>query len=246
MFQIRAFRAVDEPLTCGEYIKGHIQVLKDYGIENVTSNNNTWIENPNMYCFIARDESEELVGGIRIQVADGIIPLPVENAVGKMDEGIYGLVRAYAINGGVGELCGLWNSKKVKGMGISIILIRSALSTINQLKFHTVTGICAEYSLNMFQNVGFVINTNLGADGGKFIYPNENYIARVVGILNGTTLETASLIDRKKMLSLRKNPIQKCIEKGPKSDFSVNYNLILNHVTAISFPDLYLIKTNKR
>jgi hypothetical protein len=241
MFQVRAFRAIDETSTCSDYINGHIQVLKDYGIENVTSNNNTWIENPNMYCFIATNTSNELVGGIRIQVADGVTPLPVENAIGKIDARIYEVVRKYAINGGVGELCGLWNSKKVKGIGVSVILIRAAISAINQLKFHTITGICAEYSLEMFQNVGFVTNTNLG-DGGKFIYPNENYIARVVGILNGTTLDTASVYDRERMLSLRQmNTMQKRVEKGPKGEFTVDYNLTVKNVTSVTLPKLYLI-----
>jgi hypothetical protein len=241
MFQVRAYRAIDETSTCNDYIKGHIQVLKDYGIENVTSNNNTWVENPNMYCFIATDStSNELMGGIRIQVADGITPLPVENAIGKMDIGIYNLVKKYANNGGVGELCGLWNSKKVKGIGVSVMLIRAAISTINQLQFHTITGICAEYSLEMFQHVGFVINNDLG-DNGKFVYPNENYIARVVGILNGTTLDTALTYDRERMLSLREDPIQKRIEKGPKGEFTINYNLTVKNVTPIALPELYLI-----
>lgn len=239
MFQIRAFRAIDETSMCSDYISGHIQVLKDYGIENITSNNNTWVTNSNMYCFIAKDASDELIGGIRIQVADGIVPLPVEDAVGKMDSKIFNLVKGYAINGGVGELCGLWNSRKVKGIGISVILIRAAISAINQLKFHTLTGICAEYSLEMFQNVGFVINIDLG-NNGKFVYPNENYIARVVGILNSTTLEAASVYDKERMLSLRETPIQKRIEKGPKEEFTVNYNLIVKNVTAVSLPELYL------
>ena len=240
MFQIRAYRAIDEASTCDDYIKGHIQVLKDYGIENVTANNNTWISNPNMYCFIATNSSNELIGGIRIQVADGIVPLPVENAIGKIDGGIYEAVKQQAINGGVGELCGLWNSNKVKGIGVSMILIRAAISAVNQLKFHTVTGICAEYSLEMFQNVGFVINTDLG-NHGKFIYPNENYIARVVGILNGTTLETASIYDRERMLSLRENPVQSRTEKGPKGEFTVNYNLGVKNVTTIILPETYFI-----
>ncbi|HKC67132.1 MAG TPA: hypothetical protein VKG26_02800, partial [Bacteroidia bacterium] len=229
--------------TCNDYVKGHIQVLKDYGIENVTSNNNTWVENPNMYCFVATDNDDEMVGGIRIQVADGVTPLPVEHAIGKMDAEIYNLVKEYANKGGVGELCGLWNSKKVKGVGVSIILIRAAISAINQLKFHTITGICAEYSLDMFQQVGFVINPNLG-DGGKFVYPNENYIARVVGILNGATLDTAYPYDRERMLLLRENPAQKRTEKGPKGPFTVDYNLLIENITPVILPELYLIHTN--
>src|SRR5580698_7555499 len=101
MFDIRAYRAIDEAESCADYIKGHVQVLKDYGIENVTSNNNTWVDNPNMYCFIATDSSNELVGGIRIQVADGVVKLPVENAIGKMDTRIHDIVQDYAFNGGV-------------------------------------------------------------------------------------------------------------------------------------------------
>lgn len=239
MFYIRAYRAIDEPITCNDYILGHVQVLKDYGIENITSNNNTWINNPNMYCFIATDTEGELVGGIRIQVADGKNPLPVETAIEKIDIRIRYTIKKYAIDGGVGELCGLWNSKKVKGIGLSVILIRAAISAINQLKFNTLTGICAEYSLNMFQNVGFVVDTKLG-DEGVFIYPNENYIARVVGILNGNTLQTALDYDKEKMLSLRKKPLQKRIEKGPKGEFTVDYNVIIKNVTNILLPQSYL------
>ncbi|HWY10031.1 MAG TPA: hypothetical protein VN026_01840 [Bacteroidia bacterium] len=241
MIYIRAYRATDEPLTCKEYIKGHVQVLKDYGIESITSNTNSWVSNPNMYCFIATDEDGELVGGIRIQVADGIHSLPVEEAVGKMDPGIYELVRDYAINGGVGELCGLWNSNKVKGIGVSVILVRAAISSINQLKFQTLTGICAGYSLKMFQNVGFVINQELG-DHGNFIYPNENYLAHVVGILNGITLSTAALYDKEKMLHLRSKPIQFTLEKGSKCNFEVGYDLIINNVTKIKFPESFILE----
>ena len=238
MIQIRAYRSTDEPETCKEYLKGHIQVLRDYGIENVTSNNKSWMENPNTYCFIATDQEKELIGGIRIQVADGIIPLPVEDAIGKIDGRIYNLIKEYAINGGVGELCGLWNSKKVKGMGVSVILVRAAISTINQLNFQTLSGICAEYSLKMFQNTGFVADKSLG-DNGKFIYPNENYIARVVGILNGKTLATATDYDRELMLTLRQKPRQIRTESGPKGIFEIDYNLTICKVNTIILPQNY-------
>jgi hypothetical protein len=196
-----------------------------------------------MYCFIATDDSGEMIGGIRIQVADGIHSLPVEDAVGKMDPAIYDLVRDYANNGGVGELCGLWNSNKVKGIGVSVILVRAAISAINQLKFETLTGICAGYSLRMFQSVGFVINNNLG-NNGDFIYPNENYLAHVVGILNGSTLSTATAYDKERMLTLRELPIQKRLEKGPKGELIVNYNLTVKNVNKIILPEDYLAVKN--
>jgi hypothetical protein len=240
MYEIKAYRAIDDPFRLNqEYIEGHIQVLKDYGIESITSNNQAWFNNPHVYCYVAFDEDKELVGGIRIQVADGVNALPVESAVGEMDTRIYDLIRHYAIEGGVGELCGLWNSKKVKGVGISVVLVRAAISTINQLQFQTLAGICAGYSLQMFQNVGFVIDRNLGSNG-NFKYPNENYIAHVVGILNGTTLSTASPPDREKMLSLRGVTAQTCEETGSKGKFTVNYNLEIRRVTPVILPESYL------
>lgn len=224
MIRIRTYRTVDEPETCKTYVKGHVQVLKDFGIENITSNNNEWINNPNIHCIIAYDNDDEMVGGIRIQIGDGVSPLPVEEAVGKMDSAIFDLIKHYHINGGIGELSGLWNSKKIKRVGVSMVLIRAAISIVNQLKFQTLTGICAEYSLKMFEQVGFVTDTSLG-DEGKFIYPNDSYIARVVGILNSLSLATAEPFDREIMLNIRNQPVQSRIETGPKGEFEVNYNL---------------------
>ena len=225
--KIRAFRAINEYDTCLKYKEQHINVLKDYGIANVTSSNDEWTKNPNMYCVIAETVyGNEMVGGIRVQVSDSEHLLPVETAIGKMDNRIYEIVDSYRSAGGVGELCGLWNSKKIAGYGVSVLLVRAGISITNQLNFKTMIGICAEYSLQMFQNVGFVINKSLGIDG-DFPYPNDTYKANVVGILNAETLNTASHYDKVRMDSLRDNPNQVFIEKGPKSEIEINYNLVI-------------------
>lgn len=131
-----------------------------------------------------------------------------------MDPTIHEVVRKYTPEG-VGELCALWNSKDVAGMGLSIILTRAGISVVNQLKCNTLMGICAEYTLKMFTKVGFVVDNNLGHNG-LFVYPNENYLARVLGILNAGDLATAEEFDRLKMLDLRKEPIQDCVEINEK------------------------------
>jgi hypothetical protein len=112
-------------------------------------------------------------------------------------------------------------------MGLSIMLVRAGISTLNQIKCNTLMGICADYTLKMFRKVGFVVDTNLG-DGGEFVYPNENYVARVLGILNAKNLETAEEFDREKMLDLRKNPVQTCIETGPNDiKLEIQYQLLI-------------------
>lgn len=225
MIKMRAFRATDESLTCSEYIQGHSKVLTDYGISNVTSSKTTWVDNPSVYCVIAETEAGTMIGGIKVQVANSRFPLPVEDAVGSMDSKIHELVKKYSAEG-VGELCGLWNSKDVAGMGVSVLLVRAGISIINQLGFKILIGICADYTLPMFSRVGFVIDRTLG-NNGQFVYPNENYIARVLGILNAVTLETADPHEKERMLNLRSFPVQECAEKTPKGELLIRYNLIV-------------------
>lgn len=225
-FRFRAFKAKDNPELCKKYLDGHVQVLKAYGITNITTNNADWMEWDSVYCVIAEAEDGTVVGGVRTQVADGIHPLPVERAIGKMDPRIHDIVRSYQ-DKGVGELCALWNAKEVAGMGLSIMIVRAGISTLNQIKCNTLMGICADYTLKMFRKVGFVVDNSLG-NGGEFVYPNENYIARVLGILDATDLATAEEFDREKMLDLRRNPVQTCIETGPNGlQIEIEYLLLL-------------------
>lgn len=221
----RAFKATHDPETCEKYLQGHVSVLQDYGITNITSNNNQWMFMDSVYGIVAEDENGELVGGIRIQIADGIHPLPVEKAVGYMDPTLYDIVKHY-IPEGVGELCGLWNAKSVAGMGISILLTRAGISITSQLTCKTLMGICAGYTLNMFKKVGFVIDNTLGK-GGEFVYPNEDYIAWVLGILNAKNLETADDYDRDRMISLRQNPVQFFSELSKNDTVDIYYNLVI-------------------
>jgi hypothetical protein len=226
MYKLKVFRAVDEPLLCEEYYLGHQKVLIDYGVPNVTSGQQTWIKNPTVYCVIAYCiENNSMVGGIKVQISNSEFSLPIEDAIGSLDPRIYDIIKKYS-DVGVGELCGLWNSKSVAGIGLSMILTRAAISIINQLKFKILIGICADYTLDMFTRVGFVIDRSLGTNG-EFPYPNEYYKTKVLGILNANTLETAHEYDREKMLDLRISPVQQRMETGPKGDLLVDYNLLL-------------------
>ncbi len=220
-----AFRAIDNIRKCEFFRDGHVAVLKDYGITNITTNNDEWMQNPFMYCVVA-ELNNEIVGGIRIQISDNQHLLPVEAAISKMDSGIHQIVEKYRADGGVGELCALWNAKTVAGIGISVLLTRAGISIINQLNFKTLMGICANYTLKMFQNAGFTEDRSLG-NNGEFPYPNAEYIAWVLGIMNAETLDTANPFDKERMESLRTNPTQTFIEEGTKQKIEIQYNLLI-------------------
>ena len=98
--RIRAFRAIDDPETCLKFIDGHRKVLSIYGIENITTNTDIWMQNPAIFVIVVETlDGEKLYGGARIQVADGIHPLPIEEATGKMDSKIYEIVRIATLEG---------------------------------------------------------------------------------------------------------------------------------------------------
>jgi hypothetical protein len=224
----KAFRAVNDLDACLKYKEGHNSVLKDYGITNITTNNDVWMQNPNMYCIVALSaDQKETLGGIRIQISDEENLLPVEKAIGKMDGRIYELVKKFRNNGGVGELCALWNAKKVAGVGISILLTRAGISVTNQLNITTLVGICGEYTLKMFQKVGFVVDNSLGFNG-LFPYPKEEFTARVLGILNSSTLDTADPYDKSRIQAIREQPQQTVTEQGTRDEIEIEYNLIIN------------------
>lgn len=223
MFIFKAFRAIDEPELCKEYAAGHVRVLKDYGITNITSNNEEWSSMECVYCVVVINRQGKMIGGIRMQKADGIHQLPVERAIGYRDPNIHTIVASY-IPEGVGELCALWNAKEVAGIGLSLLLSRAGIAICSQVGISTMVGICADYTLSMFRRVGFVVDETLG-DSGQFIYPNENYIARVLGILNAKNLSTANEEDRLRMLSLRENSEQDFDEVTAKTTLHIEYHL---------------------
>ncbi len=236
--KIFVFRAIEEKKLCDEYLEGHAKVLLDYGIENITTNNNKWMHNPNVYCVVASDLSNnKLIGGARIHIADGVNPLPVELAVGYMDKSLYKKVKFYGIKGGIGESCGLWIDKKAKGLGLSRYLMWASIASANQLRFETMLGICASYTLALFSDIGFQIDYSLGSKGG-FPYPNKKYIANVIGILDAKNISTASSKDKEIMLFLRNNPVQSRFEDNKGFLCKVFYDLIYQNVELVNYKDV--------
>lgn len=206
MIRLRAFRAIDDEASCLEYARGHRAVLEGFDLGNISTNNVTWAYNPHVYVIMAyQSETNELLGGIRIQIAGGGIPLPVEEAVAHFDPNVHALVDQYAKNGGTSELCGLWNSRTTApNVGVTINLVIAGMALCNQLPITSIFTIVATYTLRIARRMGFQIETKLG-NNGEFIYPNSNYIARVLS-MDPHTLEHTYGMFKNKIIDLRQNP----------------------------------------
>lgn len=183
--------------------------------------------NPSIYVIVAESpDGKEIYGGIRVHVADGTTPLPLEAAIGKMDQRVYDIISSY-IDSGTGELCGLWNSKVVAGYGLSLLLIRAGISIVTKINLESLFTICADYTMPMVKRVGFTVEDSIG-NNGDFIYPNENYIAKVLRKMNAISLDSAEEYDKNRIINLRDNPVQNFLETGPKGDMEIEYKLSIS------------------
>ncbi len=227
MIKIRAFRAVDDIESCQKFVEGHMRVLKNFGITMITSANVEWFSDPDTYVIVAESmEDMRVLGGARVQVGKGRFPLPIEKAVAELDESIYDVIKEY-IPQGVAELCGLWNSREIAGMGIgSVFLTRTAVSLAPQLHIKSMFALCAAYTVQMAQNAGFQIATFLG-NNGTFYYPKDDLIASAMLLHDINDLSFASEAERNEINSLRENPVQIKTEEGRRGAFDIFYELQL-------------------
>ena len=227
--RIRAFRATDDLETCEKFITGHRKVLEIFGISNITTNTNDWIYNPAIFVVVVESlDKEKMYGGVRLQCADGIHPLPIEEATGKMDPKIYDEVRHYA-QFGVAELSGLWNSKEVAGLGIgSLFPSRVGIAIASQLGIEVMISLCSPTTVRFQHWMGASELESIG-NKGTFYYPKLDLIATALIMTDCISLAKAHPREREKIFYLRDHPSHVAQEKSPfKNNYiNINYDLTI-------------------
>jgi hypothetical protein len=226
MIRIRAYRAIDDTATCEKFVEGHMKILKAFGITMITSANVEWFQDPDTYVIVAEDpDNGKVLGGARVQKAGGLYPLPIEKAVKEHDDSIHEVVQEYSKEG-TAELCGLWNSREIAGMGIgSVFLTRTAVCIAPQIGLKSMFALCAAYTVQMAQKAGYRIATFLG-NNGTFYYPKEDLVATAMLLHDASDLSTADPKERDEILSLRENPLQVKSEEGRRgATFELLYDL---------------------
>lgn len=226
--RIRAFRACDDIASSARFHQGHTDVVASYGVK-ITSANPIWIEDPN--CFVIMIESldgNQAYGGSRIQISSEQKYLPIESAIGYIEPRIHDVVQSLR-HEGVAEICGLWNSSAVAGMGIgSLYSIRCAFATAGFLEIKHMFAFCSPYTYRMANRFGFLKDETFG-DKGAIPYPNEKLISMVTYQSDVKAMLHASEEERNIIQNLRKTPVQLSKEKTSDSQtIEVHYRLSLD------------------
>lgn len=228
--RLRAFRAIDEPHTCQLFIEGHTHVLTSIGVTKVTSSKNEWTKNPAAFVMIVESmDGKRVYGGARVHVAGGSEPLPIEQATGAMDKGIFELVWKFAQHG-TGELCGLWNSREIAGYGIGcIFLIRTAVAISYQIGIQSLFALCAPYTIPPGEAVGMELEPSIGIDG-TFYYPKLDLVATTMVLKDVPTMSKAHEEDKAAIMKIRENLNITRVEVLRKKEITIHY--------AIEIPNL--------
>ncbi|GGH73023.1 MAG: hypothetical protein EP346_01775 [Bacteroidetes bacterium] len=237
--RIRAFRAVDDPESSQKFIDGHRKVLEVHGVKKVTSANHAWAYNPAVFVIIVESlDGKKVYGGARVHAAGGTQQLPIEEATGFMDNKIYDLVKKLSIDG-TGELCGLWNSIEVAGLGVgSFFATRAGAVITEQLGIKSLFALCAPYTVRWAERVGCKILTEVG-NQGTFYYPKLDLLATAVLLEDTSTLEHARGSEQRKIQELRQNLQQVTTEVSPgrRIEVEVEYDLLLPNIKPNEFKD---------
>lgn len=233
---VKVFRSDKNKEDCLRFVEGHHRVLESYGVTQVTSANVDWMHEPYSYIIFVEDaEEHRALGGARLQMYSGTIPLPIETAISKLDDRIYNLAKQKS-QFRTGEFCGAWNSREVAGYGIgSIILGRVCVCIAERLKMGSLFALASPASLKLCQRVGFRVIRTLGING-IFYYPKEDLIATSLIIEDLHELAGAQEDEREKIFQFRKDPIQTMRETGIRGTIEANYNLYITEEDIIKLP----------
>lgn len=205
MFRLIAFKAVDDFERCQKFIEGHRQVLESIGVKKVTSSNESWIRNPDVIVVIVESMEDGLIyGGARIHKANELFPLPIEEAIEELDNSIKDII-SKDIDAGTGEVCGLWNSRKITGLGIgAIFMSKACLALTPKLGLTSLYALLAPTTVKLGIETGYEILSQVG-NNGTFYYPKLDLIATAMKLHDAINLPLTLPEFRESVFKIRDN-----------------------------------------
>ena len=203
---LRGFKASSDVGACEIYAQEQVNILKHYGITKITSVNEDWIGDPNVYVLMIESrDTGEAYAGARIHLSNKKLKLPIETAIEPFDNSIIDYINNYSC-GDVAEICGLWNARKASGMGLATVFImRAGIAMAANIGIKNLMALCAPHTLQICIDKGFKVEESMG-NKGTFFYPNENLIATTLYLKDLFELGSANSNEREIITELRENP----------------------------------------
>jgi hypothetical protein len=222
--RIRGFRAIDDNISCLQFQEGHLDVLRSFGFK-VSSTKEDWMYSEDVFVVIVESLcGQRTYGGARIELVNKTRKLPIQTAIESIDDRINQFVQRVSLQKS-GELCGLWNSVAVAGLGIgSVYSIRAALSLAIKKNIESLMALCSVHSFKMASNFGFRLVNDIG-DGGVVYYEGARQNAHITFQDNLPFLSAADDLERAKIFDLVMNGNQIVTESRNGKLLEIHYEI---------------------
>ncbi len=222
--RIRAFRASKDMISCLRFQEGHLDVLRSFGFK-VSSTQEDWMLSDNVYVILVESQdSSKVYGGARIEICNSGRQVPIQIALADLAPEINEFVFQQRERK-LAELCGLWNSVAVAGLGIgSVYSIRAAIALACILNLESMIALCSVHSFKMASKFGFGLLNSIG-DSGIVYYEGARQNAHITFQENLKELKGVDQLEIEKIQGLVRNPMQVVWEERNGSKMQINYEL---------------------
>lgn len=222
--RIRGFLASSDFDACMQFQEGHLDVLRSFGFK-VSSTKEDWMLSNSVYVILVESlDGLKTYGGSRIELANVGRKLPIQGAIEDLDERINLFIESLK---GVqsAELCGLWNSVAVAGLGIgSVYSIRAAIAMalINNVK--SMLALCSIHSYRMASTFGFQLVNSIGNEGVVY-YEGAKQNAHITYKSDLNEMNGFDTIEFNKIMELVETPKQVVKEERNGRIMEIHYDL---------------------
>lgn len=225
--RIKAFRASSDMISCLRFQEGHLDVLRSFGFK-ISSTQEDWMLSDDTYVILVESlDSSRVYGGARLEYCNRDRTVPIQTALMDLAPEIDEFIKDRKDFDTV-ELCGLWNSVSVAGMGIgSVYSIRAALAVAGLLSVQNILALCSVHSFRMASVFGFTLLKEVG-DGGIVYYEGAKQNAHITFHGDFIEMRNVNPDERDKIISLIDNPSQVIVEERNGTNLNITYDLQVN------------------
>jgi hypothetical protein len=222
--RIKAFRASSDMISCLRFQEGHLDVLRSFGFK-VSSTKEDWMLSDDTFVILVESmDSSRVYGGARLEYCNRGRDVPIQAALMDLAPEINNFIRNQSNHSTV-ELCGLWNSVSVAGMGIgSVYSIRAALAVAGLLNIQNILALCSVHSYRMASVFGFTLLKEVG-EGGVVYYEGAKQNAHITYHEDFIKMRNVNADERDKIVSLINQPFQVVIEERNGTNLNITYDL---------------------
>lgn len=214
-------------ISCLRFQEGHLDVLRSFGFK-ISSTQEEWMLSDDTYVILVESmDSSRVYGGARLEYCNRDRKVPIQTALMDLAPEIDEFIEKRKDSDTV-ELCGLWNSVSVAGMGIgSVYSIRAALAVAGLLSVQNILALCSVHSFRMASVFGFTLLKEVG-DGGIVYYEGAKQNAHITFHGDFIEMRNVNPDERDKIISLIDNPSQVIVEERNGTNLNITYDLQVN------------------